>query len=70
VYRGRNLRCSDFDTQQQAQAIFELDLILFGDTLDSDVIDTTNTDPENLMSPKRVSALTRKGKRPGSRLQK
>ncbi len=32
-----NLRCSDFDTQQQAQAVFELDQILFGDTLDSDV---------------------------------
>ena len=32
-----NLRCPDFDTQQQAQAVFELDQILFGDTLDSNV---------------------------------
>jgi hypothetical protein len=32
-----NLRCPDFDTQQQAQEVFELDQILFGDILDSDV---------------------------------
>jgi hypothetical protein len=32
-----NLRCPDFDTQQQAQAVFVLDQILFADTLDSDL---------------------------------
>ncbi len=30
-------QCSDFETQQQAQAVFELDQILFGDALDPDV---------------------------------
>ena len=32
-----NLRCPDFETQQQAQEVFELDQILFGDALDSDI---------------------------------
>ncbi len=32
-----DLRCPDFDTQQQAQAVFELDQIIFGDALDSDI---------------------------------
>lgn len=32
-----DLRCSDFDAQQQAQAVFELDQIIFGDALDSDI---------------------------------
>ena len=32
-----DLRCSDFDTQRQAQAVFELDQIVFGDALDANV---------------------------------
>ncbi len=32
-----DLRCSDFDNQRQAQAVFELDQIVFGDALDSDI---------------------------------
>lgn len=32
-----DVSCSDFNTQQQAQEVFELDQILFGDALDSDV---------------------------------
>ena len=32
-----DLRCPDFETQSQAQDVFELDQILFGDVLDSDV---------------------------------
>ncbi len=32
-----NLRCSDFDNQQQAQEVFELDQIIFGDALDPDI---------------------------------
>jgi hypothetical protein len=31
-----DLRCPDFDTRQQAQEVFELDQIIFGDALDSD----------------------------------
>ncbi len=34
--RYGDVQCSDFDTQQQAQEVFELDQILFGDALDSD----------------------------------
>ena len=30
-------QCSDFDNQQQAQAVFEQDQILFGDALDSNI---------------------------------
>lgn len=32
-----DLQCSDFENRQQAQAVFELDQIIFGDALDSDV---------------------------------
>jgi hypothetical protein len=32
-----DVQCTDFETQQQAQDVFELDQILFGDALDSDV---------------------------------
>lgn len=32
-----DLRCSDFETQQQAQAVFELDQVIFGDALDPDI---------------------------------
>jgi hypothetical protein len=32
-----DIRCSDFETQQQAQAVFELDQIIFGDALDPDI---------------------------------
>lgn len=32
-----NVQCTDFEGQQEAQEVFELDQILFGDELDSDV---------------------------------
>jgi hypothetical protein len=35
--RYGDVQCTDFDTQQQAQDVFELDQILFGDALDSDI---------------------------------
>ena len=34
--RYGDVQCSDFDTQQRAQEVFELDQILFGDALDPD----------------------------------
>lgn len=34
--RYGDVQCSDFDNQQQAQEVFELDQILFGDALDPD----------------------------------
>jgi hypothetical protein len=34
---GDNVQCTDFETQQQAEEVFEADQILFGDALDSDV---------------------------------
>jgi hypothetical protein len=35
--RYGGVQCTDFDTQQEAQDVFEQDQILFGDALDSDV---------------------------------
>ena len=35
--RYGDVQCTDFETQQQAQEVFELDQILFGDALDSDI---------------------------------
>jgi len=35
--RYGDVQCTDFETQQQAQDVFELDQILFGDALDSDI---------------------------------
>jgi len=32
-----DVQCTDFESQQEAQEVFELDQILFGDELDSDV---------------------------------
>lgn len=32
-----NVECTDFESRQQAQDVFELDQILFGDALDSDI---------------------------------
>ena len=32
-----DVQCTDFDTQQQAQDVFEQDQILFGDALDPDI---------------------------------
>jgi hypothetical protein len=32
-----NVQCSDFETQQQAQSVFEQDEILYGDALDSNI---------------------------------
>jgi hypothetical protein len=34
---GSNVECTDFENRQQAQEVFELDQILFGDALDSDI---------------------------------
>ena len=34
---GNNVECTDFENRQQAQEVFELDQILFGDALDSDI---------------------------------
>lgn len=34
---GNDVECADFENRQQAQEVFELDQILFGDALDSDV---------------------------------
>ena len=34
---GNNVECTDFESRQQAQEVFELDQILFGDALDSDI---------------------------------
>lgn len=41
-----NVECMDFVSQQQAQDVFELDQIIFGDALDSD-IDGTACDEED-----------------------
>ncbi len=41
-----DLSCSDFENQEQSQAIFELDQIVFGDALDADV-DGTACDEED-----------------------
>lgn len=35
--RYGNVECTDFESRQQAQEVFELDQILFGDALDSDI---------------------------------
>src|SRR5215210_1085700 len=35
--RYGDVQCNDFETQQQTQEVFELDQILFGDALDSDI---------------------------------
>lgn len=35
--RYGDVQCTDFETEQQAQEVFERDQILFGDALDSDV---------------------------------
>lgn len=32
-----DVQCTDFDTRQQAQEVFDLDQILFGDALDADI---------------------------------
>jgi hypothetical protein len=35
--RSSNVACSDFETQEQAQSVFEQDEILYGDALDSNI---------------------------------
>lgn len=35
--RYGDVQCTDFDTRQQAQEVFDLDQILFGDALDPDI---------------------------------
>jgi len=37
IDRYGEVQCTDFESQQQAQDVFELDQILFGDALDSDI---------------------------------
>lgn len=44
-----NVECTDFESQQQAQDVFELDQIIFGDALDSDV-DGTACDEEDFFA--------------------
>lgn len=34
---GNNVECTDFESRQQAQEVFEADQIIFGDALDSDI---------------------------------
>ncbi len=34
---GGGVQCSDFETQQQAQSVFEQDQILYGDALDANI---------------------------------
>ena len=34
---GSSVQCSDFETRQQAQSVFEQDEILYGDALDSNI---------------------------------
>ena len=34
---GNNVECTDFENRQQAQEVFELDQIIFGDALDPDI---------------------------------
>jgi hypothetical protein len=46
---GNNVQCADFENRQQAQEVFELDQILFGDALDSD-INGTACDEEDFFS--------------------
>jgi hypothetical protein len=46
---GNNVECTDFENRQQAQEVFELDQILFGDALDSD-INGMACDEENFFS--------------------
>jgi hypothetical protein len=46
---GNNVECTDFENRQQAQEVFEVDQILFGDALDSD-INGMACDEENFFS--------------------
>jgi hypothetical protein len=46
---GNDVECTDFENRQQAQEVFELDQILFGDALDSD-INGTACDEEDFFS--------------------
>jgi hypothetical protein len=46
---GNDVECTDFENRQQAQEVFELDQILFGDALDSD-INGTACDKEDFFS--------------------
>ncbi len=52
-----NVECTDFQDQQQAQDVFELDQIIFGDALDSD-INGTACDEEDFFV-----TLTQRGSR-------
>ncbi len=47
---GNNVECTDFDNRQQAQEVFALDQILFGDALDPDINGATCD--EALKTPK------------------
>jgi len=52
--RYGDVQCTDFETQQQAQDVFELDQILFGDALDSD-INGVACDEENFFAGRNTS---------------
>lgn len=50
-----DVQCTDFSTQQEAQDVFEIDQILFGDALDSD-INGVACDEQNFFSGQSSSA--------------
>lgn len=53
--RYGNVECTDFENRQQAQEVFELDQILFGNALDSN-INGTACDEEDFFSGQNNSA--------------
>lgn len=53
--RYGNVECTDFESRQQAQDVFELDQILFGDALDSN-INGTACDEEDFFSGQNKTA--------------
>jgi hypothetical protein len=55
--RYGNVECTDFENRQQAQEVFELDQILFGDVLDSD-INGTACDEEDFFVRQNNSSQT------------
>jgi hypothetical protein len=54
---GNDVECTDFENQRQAQEVFELDQILFGDALDSD-INGTACDEEDFFGIRKNSNQT------------
>ncbi len=60
-----DVRCTDFENQQEAQNVFELDQILFGDELDSDVNGIACDEGNYFNNRKRSDSLLQAGG-PGS----